>query len=113
MTETTAPAYAQVLFDPAATPLIPSPSLQYRDKNGRLIYNPGHPTVAGCLLIAAHALGSSYASLESTCYDYLMSNLPADVGGGGGSDGSVRNISYYAGMLTAISSEFLGGNLPR
>ncbi len=41
-----------------------------------------------------------------------MTNLPADVGGGGGTDGGVQNIPYFAGMLTAVSAEVLGGNFP-
>ena len=112
MTEDSAPDYAKILFNTAATPVTPAATLQYRDTNGNLIFNPGNPTAAACLLIAAHALGEEYASLENTCYDYLMTNLPADVGGGGGTDGGVQNIPYFAGMLTAVSAQVLGGNFP-
>ena len=110
MTVSNAPSYAKVLFGGA--PVVPSANLMYRDDKGNLVFNPGNPTAAACIMIAANALGSQYKPLENTCYDYLMKNLPSNVGGGGGTDGGVVNIPYFGGMLAAIASEYLSGKFP-
>jgi hypothetical protein len=93
MDASNAPAYAMPLFGGDA--VVPSADLVYRDSKGNLVFNPGNPTAAACVMIAANALGQEYKGLENTCYDYFMQNLPSDVGGGGGTDGGVVNIPYF------------------
>jgi chitinase len=80
----------------------PPANLMYRNTTGALICNPANPMIAASLMIAAHAMGSAYYSLEKTCYDYLMSPT----------DGGVTNIPYFAGSLTVLAAQFLNGTFP-